>query len=302
MFVQNRASGRRRWKLTSARTRSREEDDLPATAKQTVHVVFNPSAAASIRQAFAEIGCGERVIGLIDNLSFGPIDLPDAAKRRLWVEDELGYEWDDVAQSADEFWAEAISADVLPVAWVSRLHAPEYAAFLEFAWRKRHTPFRVIDATGLEIPRHDGTGTFVVCSLGILPPYQIIEARLLERQRILAPVEIDNYVEQWRRLKTENAPLRIVDEIGLVSAPITFYDDALIARVSDNWQVGALVIGGTMADLMDNPHNELVSDLLLWARVCALCKAGALELRGDETHMHNAYVRRGVRPADAAGK
>jgi hypothetical protein len=265
---------------------------MTTDTKPTVHVVFNASAAGSIKQAFAEIGCRERVIGFFDNLSFGPIDPPDAATRQLWVETELGYEFSDVVQAAEEFWAEAISPDILPVAWVSRLHAPEYAAFLEFVWRKSHAPFRVIDATGLEVPCQDGTGTFVVRSLGILAPTHIVAARLIERRRILQSSEIDHYIEEWGRLRAENAALRIVDETGLVSAPINFYDDAIVACARDDWQVAARLIGETMAALMDSPHNQFVPDLLLWARVLDLGEAGVLELRGEQTHMRDTFVRR----------
>ena len=57
--------------------------------KTTLHVVFTMSAAGTIRQAFAKIGCADRVIGFMDNLSFGPIDAPGASARQEWVRQSL---------------------------------------------------------------------------------------------------------------------------------------------------------------------------------------------------------------------
>jgi hypothetical protein len=122
-------------------------DAIPA-----IHFAFNMSAAGSIRQALADLGCHERVIGFPDNSSFGPINPPSATLRELWVGDHLGYEWGEIVQAADAFWAEAISEDNSPVVWVSRHCALEYSAFLEFIARKGDAPFRIIDATGIEVP------------------------------------------------------------------------------------------------------------------------------------------------------
>ncbi|WP_374546633.1 DUF3658 domain-containing protein [Rhodoblastus sp.] len=267
----------------------RMERNMPEFAKPTVHICFNASAAQSIKQALATIGCAERVIGFLDDLSFGPVFPAGSAPREEWVQEWLGYEWGEVAHAANQFWTEAASPGILPVAWVSRHDASEYSAFLEFIRRRADSPFRVIDATDIEFAWRGRQGTSVPRSLGILTPAKIVEARLLERQRMLNPNEIAFYVEEWRRLTRENAPLRVVDGPRLVSAPITFFDDAIVSCASDDWKKAALIIGETMCELIDNR----VSDLLLWARVCALGEEGVLELRGDLSHMHGTFARRG---------
>lgn len=114
-----------------------------------------------------------------------------------------------------------------------------------------------------------------------------MDTRLLERQRTLSSEEVAFYVAEWRRLKAENAPLRIVEKEQLVSAPITYFDDEIISRASNDWKKAAFVIGETMAMRID----KHVSDLLLWARVHALVEAGVLELRGDISHIHSTEVR-----------
>ncbi len=259
--------------------------------KPTVHVVFNMSAAGSIRQAFSRVGRNERVLGFPDDLSFGPIDPPSARLRQAWSKNELGCDFEDVVQMADPFWAEATSPATLPVAWVSRRNAAEYSGFLEFVWRQGDAPFRVVDFAGLEYTGLGG-GVLAAESLGLLSPDQIVEAQLWDQQRALRPDEIGAFREVWRRLRQENAPLRVVDETGLVSAPITRFDDAIVSCASSDWQKGARLVGTTMGELIDRPPSQCPSDLVLWARVRALGEAGVLEIAGDGSEMHGTFVRR----------
>ena len=95
-----------------------------------LHIAFNPSAAGGLRQALRQAGRNDRVIGLSDSLSFGPIAPPDSELRRKWVEDELGYaNWEEVVGEATSFWIEACSVTDRRVAWLSRRSAQEYAGF-----------------------------------------------------------------------------------------------------------------------------------------------------------------------------
>lgn len=50
-------------------------------AASTLHIVFDPSAAASLRDALRQAGRDERVVSLSDCLSFGPINPPDPGLR-----------------------------------------------------------------------------------------------------------------------------------------------------------------------------------------------------------------------------
>jgi len=69
----------------------------------TIHLVFGMAAAGSVRQAFSRIGRHERVLGFPDDLSFGPIDPPSARLRQAWVENELGWDFEEIVQMADQF-------------------------------------------------------------------------------------------------------------------------------------------------------------------------------------------------------
>lgn len=261
------------------------------SAEPAIHVVFNMSAAGTIRQALGRLGRRERVLGFPDNLSFGPIDPPTARLRQAWIEKEFGYDFEEVVRMADLFWAEAISPGAFPVVWVCRHDAAEYAGFLEFVSRIDGAPFQVVDATRLTYV--NGRGDVVAArSLGTVPADAIVAAGAPDRRATLTPKEIEADREAWRRLRGENAPFRVVAETGLVSAPIAHFDETVVACATEEWRSGAQVVGEAMTRTWDGPLGQSVSDLVLWARVQALGEAGVLEVGGDGLRMQAALVRR----------
>lgn len=61
-------------------------------------------------------------------------------------------------------------------------------------------------------------------SLATLFPHQIIESNLPGRAKEMLPVLGNQYSNLWRRLRVENAPLPILRNDALASAPISFFD------------------------------------------------------------------------------
>jgi Domain of unknown function (DUF1835)/Protein of unknown function len=208
----------------------------------TLHIVFNPSAAGSLRDALRQAGRDERVVSLFDSLSFGPINPPDPELRRTWVEEELGYTaWEEVVGEATSFWPEALSISNRRIAWLSRRSAQEYAGFLEWLWRLGKEPIEVIDLTDVMVAgSKNGPNTpHLAISLGILPPYQILENDLLDRREELTSILRAQYRELWGRLRAENAPLRVLSRGELVSAPLSFFDPLLLSCATPEWQKAA---------------------------------------------------------------
>jgi uncharacterized protein DUF3658 len=118
----------------------------------------------------------------------------------------------------------------------------------------------------------------------------MIEAGLLDRQSALSNSDRDAYELTWRRLKEEDAALRIVAATGLVSVPITYFDEMLRSCVTDQWLKCARVVGEALGRQMNEPYRQ-TGDLLLWARLRAIAKAGLVESRGDMSLIRESYVR-----------
>ncbi len=261
--------------------------------KPVLHVVFNMSAAESLRQALLQLGIDETVIGLPDDLSIGPIDPPAADLRGQWIEDILGYDRWQGQDEADLFWDRATGRDVVPVAWVSCRSAMEFAGFLEFVWRIGDHPFRVVDITLVDFapsPDRSETKTWRAVSFGFVPSDSIVKARLLDKQTVLTGQELQTYRDLWRRLRDENASFRVVSDLGLHSAPITHFDKIVASQVTNDWQKCSRVVADIMVALWGDGFQ--VGDLVLWSRVRALADEGVFEMKGDGgLRMRENYVR-----------
>jgi len=254
------------------------------------HVVFGLCAAGTLKYALRQIDCQQRVIGLPDDLSFGPINSPSRHERLAWIENELalaGYE--EVLETTDWFWEEAIKPDTFPVIWVNLRSASEYAGLLEFLWRVRSKEFRVVDITNVEFCGR--RGPFVANSFGEVSPEQMIETRLIDRQASLSVSEIEAYRAAWKQLMIENAPLRVLEAESLISAPVTHFDDLISSHVTDEWKRCVRVVGETLCTLLDSSFHQ-TGDLVLWARLSKLIDAGVFEYQGDLSSMHDSSVRR----------
>jgi len=250
-------------------------------AQRIVHVVFTPSGAGCLRGALKSAGRADEIVTFFDNLSFGPINPPDASRAK-WVESELGRTgWDEVVSSSESFWCEARSSDHRKVAWLSRRSPMEYAGFLEWLWRLGDTPCEVVDLTDVTVSHRREPGPprppRLAISLAMLPHDVIASEKLWN---LAEPLQTSTrYLDLWRKLREENAPLRIVEGGNLVSAPISFFDSLLMSHATDDWQKVARIVGEGLAAEWDDGVFQ-TGDLVLAARVNALVECGRLECRG----------------------
>jgi hypothetical protein len=238
-----------------------------------LHIVFGPSGAGVLKQALKKAGLKDRVVADFDDLSFGPINPADDEIRRAWAKDTLGLE----DYFAMPFWEEALAAE-RPVVWTSRRVAREYAGFLEFMDRVGDRIVDVIDLTDVMIRTADQGRVHAV--MGLLVEDEILANRLLDQARPLEPEDREASQALWRRLRAENAPLRVIDENELRSAPLSHFDQSLLSHAAGDWRSWAYLVGGCLAESVETALYP-VGDLVLASRVQALVEAGALEGRGS---------------------
>ena len=213
--------------------------------------------------------------------------------RRQWVENELGYTgWGEITAEAEVFWKTAVSEPNRTVAWVSRRTTMEYAGFLEWPWRLGDSACEVIDVTDLTIAdsNNDERPPRQAISLRLLSAQQIRTSGFLDCSTELALVARSRYREIWRRLRAENAPLRILVEGMLVSAPISFFDPLLLSQCTRRWQKVAMVVGNALVASSGGSFAQ-TGDLVLAARVRALAASGRLESQGNLHNMRYSEVR-----------
>jgi uncharacterized protein DUF3658 len=137
------------------------------------------------------------------------------------------------------------------------------------------------------------TKPHLAISLAMLPLLTILENGLFDRREKLTPVLRARYRELWGRLRAENAPLRVLSEGELVSAPLSFFDPLLLSCATSEWQKAARVIGEALWESWESSNMSVMQtgDLLLCARARALANAGRLESRGNLFDIQKSEVR-----------
>jgi hypothetical protein len=255
--------------------------------KALLHVVFGGSAAGSLRQVLSEDRRAEKVACLQDDLSFGPFGQDDGAARIQWVEEVFGIEWEDIVIPTSSFLTLSCSSDVMPIVWISRRDAREYAGFLWWLSHLGDAPCSIVDVT--DLTSNDYPERLVVSSSSLPAPEM---RKLLGREAPLLDTDRTRYREQWQKLTTENAPLRVIDQPGsLVSAPLDYLDPVLLACATADWRKMARIIGEALRHFSEQDLHQ-AGDLFLAARTIELAEVGKLEWRGDlYAGLHHCEVR-----------
>lgn len=255
----------------------------------TLHVAPGYSAGGSLRKAIRDAGRYEEVLRCPDDLSCGPIDSDDPSARAAWW--ARFYDWPELESDSRTFWKRVTASDDRLVVWFGRHSASELAFFLALADRLGDRWCDIVDVTGMQWPlsRPDG-------STAMTPPEQAVAivseqhlGTLLGQERPITREEREEARGLWRRLRSENAPFRIVTPTGLASAPADHFDGLLLERATPEWRKMARIVGDTMGYNCE-PYRQ-VGDLMLLTRVVALIDEGKLLAEGDPWDMRSCRVR-----------
>lgn len=255
---------------------------------KVLHVAPSYSAAGSLREALRIARDQQEVLPFNDDLSHGPIAWGTAHERAAW--------WSHIhaprsAEEFETFWRRLDAGDHRLVVWFGRNAASELAFFLALADRLQDRPYDIVDVTKLQwtLVRPDGTSSVArpAGAVGIIPADRL--AAHIGAARPISPQEAADASLLWQRLRTQNAPLRIVTPAGLASAAIEHFDSAILEQATKEWMNTAHVIGSTMAHGCE-PYTQ-VSDIVLLARLVALVEEGELLADGDPWDMRTCRVR-----------
>lgn len=254
-------------------------------ARTVLHFVFSPSGAGCLVQALRNAGRDDQVITSFDDLSFGPVNPPDPVLRNKWIEDELAQSgWIDASNAPERLWDEAPLTDNRKIAWLTRRSAMEYAGFLDWLWRLGDAPCEVVELSDVKVsgqPKHGSPQPpRLAISLGMLDHDTICHEKLWDLAEPLQEAARQQYRDLWQQLRSENAPLRILDGGELVSAPISFFDSRLTSQMTDQWQNVRRVLGQALVSGTDDCIIEC-GDVFLLGRIVALVKSGRIELQGE---------------------
>jgi hypothetical protein len=256
-------------------------------SKSTLHVVFTLSAAGALREGLAIAGRDEDVIGLQDDWSHGPIDCADLDARLDAVEELLEIEIEQAERTSIEtFWRKALDSTRPRIVWFSQWSTMEYCGFLEWLRRNGEADFELADLTNESVPDPRTPGMlYSVHCVSLLCGEHFAKYRLWDRAVTPDRQKLSNWMDLWKQLRTENAPLRVMTPDGLISAPIDYFDRLLLKHATPDWTFDRNVVGQVLGDTMFESFRERgffqCGDLVLFMRVRALVEQGTLEGLGD---------------------
>lgn len=253
-----------------------------SAAVPPLHVTFSASAKVSLAQALDRLGRREEVLPLVDHLGCGPIDPGTFEQRRQWMDDELGIEYDEwYEQQVPPFWDRVVTMRTPIVAWLCTRDADEHCGFLELLWRVKDAPVSVVDAAD------------VAPSFAMIRSDAMIDRKLFERVALVTDIDRARHEADWRRLRAENAPLRVMTNGGLTSAPIDYFDDTIRSVITDEWQKCPRVVANALGKLWDSGHRPPGSDMFVFSRLLVLMDDETIE--GETTEEYWAMQTSRVR-------
>lgn len=108
-----------------------------------------------------------------------------------------------------------------------------------------------------------------------IQPKELVKARKICRQVTLSEIEVDP--DEWKRLSTENAVVRILEGgKKIVSKPDTFYDNDILAGLTAEWQKGNKAIHNILAQMKIKTGDVF----LLW-RIKHLASEDKIQINGS---------------------
>lgn len=108
-----------------------------------------------------------------------------------------------------------------------------------------------------------------------IQPKELVKARKICRQVTLSEIEVDP--DEWKRLSTENAVVRILEGgKKIVSKPDTFYDNDILVGLTAEWQKGNKAIHNILGQMKIKTGDVF----LLW-RIKYLATEDKIQINGS---------------------
>ena len=197
-----------------------------------IHILFDSSAAGTLRQVLFDRGVRQKVVDLTDTLDLGPISSGNFEDREAWFEHHIPGsigDWDWIAEHVAEF-RRKLAADADRLIWIAPRSAAEQSGLYWFLAEFGAADARVIVA---DYPLRDAWRGEPPHSLGGLQPAAIGE--LLDGCPRVALDKTRFPADRWRALMAEDARVRVVEDGVLNSAPDDYFDQFFLSRCTNEW-------------------------------------------------------------------
>lgn len=256
-------------------------------AAMIYHLVVGDMAAQPLQEAvMSEPSMNGEVVILKDILHVGPLQKEEgqafsALRSAFWqqvvINDKQPAEVDDLERLLQVSTALNNSERTQVWFWMAPAPADVCAYHWLIQYLSKHIgKFYLVNIANLPFLDENGK-VYYPKSIGEILPKELVKARRLARPVTPAEVEIDG--EEWKKLVSENAPIR-THEGGkkLSSRTGDHYDNQLLSFCSHQYEKAHRIINQAM-----KKFPIPTGDLYLGWRLRQLAEDGKLQLQGDVT-------------------
>src|SRR3982751_2412436 len=255
-----------------------------------IHVVFQHADVAVLKKAIELDGTLEGlVLEIKDEFAVGPIiDLDTeegwTARQNWWkgLLDQSPYASDNLVGSFDDRntvdqLKQILNEDKKEELWIwMAQNQHDVCGYYWLIGQLKEYSGRVVVLYFNNLPFINEKGhIFYPTTLHQIQPKEFLKAKKLNRKVTLSEFEVDP--DEWKRLSTENAMIRILEGgKKIVSKEGDFYDKDVVTGLSNEWQKGNRAMHNILAKMKIKTGDVF----LLW-RMKLLAEQGRIDMNGD---------------------
>ncbi len=227
------------------------------------HLTFSVAGAQTLRAAFGE---NADVVWFDDPLCVGPIERTTAPGRARWIAEHLYDRHASEVERQQQAWEAACETSMELVIWLSSRSALEACGVLAVLHAR----------DGAAVSRVDvGETAEGYSAFGSVTPAALIRMRFYDARRSFSDCDIARGMAEWEVLRTEDAPVRVVDRSGLHSAQLDVFDQPILGLIGADWTSCSWVVGKAELELSRDNYRPAI-DSFLTSRISAMCACGAV--------------------------
>ncbi len=263
--------------------------------KKIIHICFSDSAIGSVEYAIKKgVMEGEKVIGLVDDLSNGPIDdISDMNRRTDWLKKIYIEEGNEISEIIKSYYKKIIK-DIMKLKdediylWYGN-SAKEICGMLHILSMLEEKIQNVYTINVSEITYNTGKrNEYTPRVVGELIPEKLGE--FIGRRKSIDFERYSSLMALWEKLKRENSNLRIYEDNQLKSAHIDHFDDIILCYTCKKFMHSTRTIGEVIGKA-----ESYISDTFIFWRVTELIRNRRISYRGNLGFMRELEIKKNNR-------
>jgi len=260
--------------------------------KKIIHICCSDSAIESVKYVIKkDVIEGEKVIGLIDDLSNGPIDdITDMNRRIDWLKRIYMGEGNEISEIIKGYYRKFIK-DIMKLKdediylWHGN-SAKEICGMLHILSMLEEKIQNVYTINVSEITYNTGKkNEYTPRVVG-----EVMPEKLVEFIGIRKSMDFERYsslMALWDKLKRENSNLRIYEDNKVKSAHVDYFDDMILRYTYKKFMHSTRTIGEVIGRA-----ESYISDTFIFWRVTELIRNGRISYRGNLGLMRELKIKK----------